>query len=66
MRGEPAAEPGGRSGERIGRRSMLLALALGLLGTRVSRARADDPRSTYLIKLLDGSSQFRVRAQAAI
>jgi HEAT repeats len=29
-------------------------------------ARADDPRSTYLIKLLDSSSQFRVRAQAAI
>lgn len=29
-------------------------------------ARADDPRSTYLIKLLEGSSQFRVRAQAAI
>ena len=31
-----------------------------------SLARADDPRSTYLIKLLEGSSQFRVRAQAAI
>jgi len=31
-----------------------------------SVARADDPRSTYLIKLLQGSSQFRVRAQAAI
>jgi hypothetical protein len=29
-------------------------------------AQADDPRSTYLIKLLQGSSQFRVRAQAAI
>jgi HEAT repeat protein len=29
-------------------------------------ARADDARSTYLIKLLEGSSQFRVRAQAAI
>ncbi|HET8936913.1 MAG TPA: HEAT repeat domain-containing protein [Polyangiales bacterium] len=28
--------------------------------------RADDARSTYLIKLLEGSSQFRVRAQAAI
>jgi hypothetical protein len=28
--------------------------------------RADDPRNTYLIKLLQGSSQFRVRAQAAI
>ena len=31
-----------------------------------SMVRADDPRSTYLIKLLEGSSQFRVRAQAAI
>lgn len=31
-----------------------------------SLVRADDPRSTYLIKLLQGSSQFRVRAQAAI
>lgn len=29
-------------------------------------AHADDARSTYLIKLLEGSSQFRVRAQAAI
>jgi hypothetical protein len=32
----------------------------------VNLAHADDPRSTYLIKLLEGSSQFRVRAQAAI
>ena len=39
------------------------ALTLGLL---CGEARADDPRSTYLIKLLEGSSQFRVRAQAAI
>ncbi|HEX2678773.1 MAG TPA: HEAT repeat domain-containing protein [Polyangiales bacterium] len=31
-----------------------------------NEARADDPRSAYLIKLLEGSSQFRVRAQAAI
>lgn len=31
-----------------------------------SVVRADDARSTYLIKLLEGSSQFRVRAQAAI
>lgn len=31
-----------------------------------SMVRADDPRSTYLIKLLERSSQFRVRAQAAI
>ncbi len=29
-------------------------------------ASADDPRSSYLIKLLQSSSQFRVRAQAAI
>ena len=41
----------------------LAALTLGLL---CDSARADDPRSTYLIKLLEGSSQFRVRAQAAI
>ncbi|HEX4352797.1 MAG TPA: HEAT repeat domain-containing protein [Polyangiales bacterium] len=34
------------------------------LSSRV--AQADDPRSTYLIKLLTSSSQFRVRAQAAI
>jgi HEAT repeat protein len=39
--------------------SMLLCLFCSL-------AHADDPRSTYLIKLLEGSSQFRVRAQAAI
>lgn len=41
----------------------VLTLLLCLLG---GIARADDPRSTYLIKLLEGSSQFRVRAQAAI
>jgi hypothetical protein len=41
----------------------LVALGIGLL---CGGARADDPRSTYLIKLLEGSSQFRVRAQAAI
>lgn len=41
----------------------LITLALCLLA---SLARADDARSTYLIKLLEGSSQFRVRAQAAI
>lgn len=39
------------------------ALALCLC---CSMVRADDPRSAYLIKLLEGSSQFRVRAQAAI
>jgi HEAT repeats len=31
-----------------------------------AHAQSDDPRSAYLIKLLEGSSQFRVRAQAAI
>jgi len=45
----------------------LLRLALVLLlGLSASVVRADDPRSTYLVKLLQGSSQFRVRAQAAI
>jgi hypothetical protein len=43
----------------------LCSLALGLLALS-GDAHADDPRSTYLIKLLEGSSQFRVRAQAAI
>src|SRR5215831_17242844 len=38
------------------------ALALCLC---CSMVRADDPRSAYLIKLLEGSSQFRVRAEAA-
>ena len=42
---------------------VLIALALCLPSPG---ARADDPRNTYLIKLLQGSSQFRVRAQAAI
>jgi hypothetical protein len=41
----------------------LVAFALCL---HVGGARAEDPRNTYLIKLLQGSSQFRVRAQAAI
>jgi hypothetical protein len=40
-----------------------LACALVLHAQSV---RAEDPRNTYLIKLLQGSSQFRVRAQAAI
>lgn len=62
-RGEPNAPAGARGGECCSRRAFLLALVLGLIG---SRARAQDPRSTYLIKLLEGSSQFRVRAQAAI
>jgi hypothetical protein len=42
---------------------VILACALCLHAQSV---RADDPRNTYLIKLLQGSSQFRVRAQAAI
>jgi HEAT repeats len=37
-----------------------------VLCVHAQRVRADDPRNTYLIKLLQGSSQFRVRAQAAI
>lgn len=37
-----------------------------LLALSATSASADDPRSTYLIKLLQGSTQFRVRAQAAI
>jgi HEAT repeat protein len=46
-------------------RSRALIMAV-LLCLSSQAARADDPRSTYLIKLLEGSSQFRVRAQAAI
>jgi hypothetical protein len=45
------------------RRAFLMAVLLCLSSQAVH---ADDPRSTYLIKLLEGSSQFRVRAQAAI
>lgn len=43
-----------------------LHLVTLLLCTFCEVVQADDPRSTYLIKLLEGSSQFRVRAQAAI
>lgn len=50
-------------GSRGGGWPALLLLVLGLLS---GHARAEDPRNTYLIKLLQGSSQFRVRAQAAI
>jgi hypothetical protein len=53
---------GGRSAQRS-LRFQLITLLLCMLA---SVARADDARSTYLIKLLEGSSQFRVRAQAAI
>jgi hypothetical protein len=42
---------------------VILACALCVHAQSV---RAEDPRNTYLIKLLQGSSQFRVRAQAAI
>ena len=42
---------------------VLVAFALCLQAPDV---RAEDPRNAYLIKLLQGSSQFRVRAQAAI
>jgi len=49
-----------------GRRARASRLALLIFCLCCSVARADDPRSTYLIKLLEGSSQFRVRAQAAI
>ncbi|HEX7478002.1 MAG TPA: HEAT repeat domain-containing protein [Polyangiales bacterium] len=50
---------------RPGRRGALV-LAFLLAVASAATARADDPRSGYLIKLLSGSSQFRVRAQAAI
>lgn len=42
---------------------VLLAFALCL---QAGGVHAEDPRNAYLIKLLQGSSQFRVRAQAAI
>jgi hypothetical protein len=48
-----------RSRRRFSVITLLLCLLCGV-------ARAEDARSTYLIKLLEGSSQFRVRAQAAI
>jgi len=53
-------------GRRSAQRGVLLQLFTLLLCMLASVARADDARSTYLIKLLEGSSQFRVRAQAAI
>ena len=54
---------GRRSGPWVQWCQVLIALALCLPSPD---AHADDPRNTYLIKLLQGSSQFRVRAQAAI
>lgn len=51
---------------RPAQRGLRLQLLTFLLCVMASVARADDARSTYLIKLLEGSSQFRVRAQAAI
>jgi hypothetical protein len=53
-----------RNKARRGQR--LIAALTILLCCTVQPVQADDPRSTYLIKLLQGSSQFRVRAQAAI
>lgn len=44
---------------------LLIALAIGLSLGPAQRAQAD-ARSDYLVQLLTGSSQFRVRAQAAI
>jgi hypothetical protein len=56
-----------RNSPLIERRTRPRALIMAVMLCLASQAaRADDPRSTYLIKLLEGSSQFRVRAQAAI
>jgi HEAT repeats len=44
----------------------LCALLALVIASAAPVARADDPRSAYLVKLLQGSTQFRVRAQAAI
>jgi hypothetical protein len=55
------------SDPRMRRLSFILAFACFMGACLVADgARADDPRSAYLVKLLQGSSQFRVRAQAAI
>jgi hypothetical protein len=54
---------GWRAGPLVQWCRVIVACALCLHAQSV---RADDPRNTYLIKLLQGSSQFRVRAQAAI
>ncbi len=54
---------GRRAGPWVQWCRVILACALCVHAQRV---RAEDPRNTYLIKLLQGSSQFRVRAQAAI
>ncbi len=54
---------GRRAGPWVRFCSGLLACAICL---HAGGGRAEDPRNTYLIKLLQGSSQFRVRAQAAI
>jgi len=56
----------GRRARRRRPRGGSRRIASLLLCLCCSVAHADDPRSTYLIKLLEGSSQFRVRAQAAI
>lgn len=54
---------GRRAGHSVQWCRVILAFALWV---HASGVRADDPRNAYLIKLLQGSSQFRVRAQAAI
>lgn len=51
--------------ERVACVCIAMAVLFGAFAF-ASSAAADDPRSTYLIKLLEGSTQFRVRAQAAI
>ncbi len=53
-------------GDGLRARRCAVMVAVSLTFALVSSARADDPRSSYLIKLLESSSQFRVRAQAAI
>ncbi|HEY2733430.1 MAG TPA: HEAT repeat domain-containing protein, partial [Polyangiales bacterium] len=61
----PCVVPPGVSAS--GRRMRALCASIAVVFCLANHAaQADDPRSTYLIKLLTSSSQFRVRAQAAI
>ncbi len=53
-------------GRRRGPRLCLLGASLFVLISGLTLSAAADARSDYLIRLLKGSSQFRVRAQAAI
>lgn len=55
----------GIAGGKYGVRAMLVALLLAALVEQPQTAAAD-ARSDYLIRLLEASTQFRVRAQAAI